>query len=86
MPYEDTEAVREWIVWAKGYADRIDPLILGHPMLAYGRFQNPLTQYDARAGEPSRRWEGRWNKWEGHPKRTSDPDRLSLGSRIDFRQ
>ena len=34
-------------------------------MLVRGRFQNPLAQYDVRAGEPSRHWEGRWYKWEG---------------------
>ena len=32
---------------------------------ARGRFQNPLAQNDVRAGEPSRRWEARWNKWKG---------------------
>ena len=34
---------------------------------AHGRLQNPLAQNDVRAGEPSRRWEARWNKWKGHP-------------------
>ena len=33
---------------------------------AHGRLQNPLAQNDVRAGEPSRRWEARWNKWKGH--------------------
>ena len=42
---------------------------------AHGRLQNPLAQNDVRAGEPSRRWEARWNKWKGHPVR----DRLSQG-------
>ena len=32
---------------------------------AHGRLQNPLAQNDVRAGEPSRRWEARWNKWKG---------------------
>ena len=32
---------------------------------ARGRLQNPLAQNDVRAGEPSRRWEARWNKWKG---------------------
>ena len=32
---------------------------------ARGRLQNPLVQNDVRAGEPSRRWEARWNKWKG---------------------
>ena len=32
---------------------------------ALGRLQNPLAQNDVRAGEPSRRWEARWNKWKG---------------------
>ena len=34
---------------------------------AHGRLQNPLAQNDVRAGEPSRRWEARWNKWKGQP-------------------
>ena len=34
---------------------------------AHGRLQNPLAQNDVSAGEPSRRWEARWNKWKGHP-------------------
>ena len=33
----------------------------------HGRLQNPLAQNDVRAGEPSRRWEARWNKWKGQP-------------------
>ena len=32
---------------------------------AHGRLQNLLAQNDVRAGEPSRRWEARWNKWKG---------------------
>ena len=32
---------------------------------AHGRLQNLLAQNDVRAGEPSRRWEARWNKWNG---------------------
>ena len=32
---------------------------------ARGRLQNPLAHNDVRAGEPSRRWEARWNKWKG---------------------
>ena len=32
---------------------------------AHDRLQNPLAQNDVRAGEPSRRWEARWNKWKG---------------------
>ena len=32
---------------------------------ALGRLQNSLAQNDVRAGEPSRRWEARWNKWKG---------------------
>ena len=32
---------------------------------AHGRLQNPLAQNDVRDGEPSRRWEARWNKWKG---------------------
>ena len=32
---------------------------------AHGRLQNPLAQNDVPAGEPSRRWEARWNKWKG---------------------
>ena len=32
---------------------------------AHGRLQNPLAQNDVRAGEPSRRWEARRNKWKG---------------------
>ena len=36
-----------------------------------GRLQNPLAQNDVRAGEPSRRWEARWNKWNGQ-ERTVD--------------
>ena len=32
---------------------------------AHGRLQNPLAQNDVRAGEPSHRWEARWNKWKG---------------------
>ena len=32
---------------------------------AHGRLQNSLAQNDVRAGEPSRRWEARWNKWKG---------------------
>ena len=32
---------------------------------AHGRLQNPLAQNDIRAGEPSRRWEARWNLWKG---------------------
>ena len=35
---------------------------------AHGRLQNPLAQNDVRAGEPSRRWEARWNKWKGQAK------------------
>ena len=35
---------------------------------AHGRLQNPLAQNDVRAGEPSRRWEARWNKWNGQSK------------------
>lgn len=31
--YDDSEAVSEWIDWAKGYADRIDPLSEGLPRL-----------------------------------------------------
>ena len=31
-------------------------------MLARGRLQNPLDQFDVRSGKPSRRWEGRCNK------------------------
>ena len=31
--YESEEAVREWISWAKGYADRIDPLFEALPRL-----------------------------------------------------
>lgn len=31
--YEGPEEVREWIAWAKGYADRIDPLSDGMPRL-----------------------------------------------------
>ena len=38
---------------------------------AHGRLQNPLAQNDVRAGEPSRRWEARWNKWKGQVARTS---------------
>ena len=34
-------------------------------MLARGRIQNPLDEYDVRAGVPSHRWEARWNKWKG---------------------
>ena len=37
---------------------------------AHDRLQNPLAQNDVRAGEPSRRWEARWNKWKGHPGRS----------------
>ena len=44
---------------------------------AHGRLQNPLAQNDVRAGEPSRRWEARWNKWKGQdslrPSKTFDP-------------
>ena len=36
---------------------------------AHGRLQNPLAQNDVRAGEPSRRWEARWNKWKGQDAR-----------------
>ena len=36
---------------------------------AHGRLQNPLAQNDVRAGEPSRRWEARWNKWKGQLRR-----------------
>ena len=36
---------------------------------AHGRLQNPLAQNDVRAGEPSRRWEARWNKWKGQANR-----------------
>ena len=36
---------------------------------APGRLQNPLAQNDVRAGEPSRRWEARWNKWKGQSTR-----------------
>ena len=36
-----------------------------HDDRAHGRLQNPLAQNDVRAGEPSRRWEARWNKWKG---------------------
>ena len=32
---------------------------------AHGRLQNPLAQNDVRAGDPSRRWEARWNNWKG---------------------
>ena len=32
---------------------------------AHGRLHNPLAQNDVPAGEPSRRWEARWNKWKG---------------------
>ncbi len=32
---------------------------------AHGRFQNRQAQNDIRAGEPNRRWGGRWNKWKG---------------------
>ena len=32
---------------------------------ARGRLQNPLAKKNVRAGEPSRRWEARWNKWKG---------------------
>ena len=37
----------------------------GKPGRPRGRLQNPLAQNDVRAGEPSRRWEARWNKWKG---------------------
>ena len=37
---------------------------------AHGRLQNPLAQNDVRAGEPSRRWEARWNKWKGQDEYT----------------
>ena len=36
-----------------------------HDDRARGRLQNPLAHNDVRAGEPSRRWEARWNKWKG---------------------
>ena len=32
---------------------------------AHGRLQKPLAQNGVRDGEPSRRWEARWNKWKG---------------------
>ena len=32
---------------------------------AHGRLQNPLAQNDVCTGEPSHRWEARWNKWKG---------------------
>ena len=38
--------------------------------LAHGRLQKPLAQNGVRAGEPSRRWEVRWNKWKGQPSQT----------------
>ena len=45
---------------------------------AHGRLQNPLAQNDVRAGEPSRRWEARWNKWKGQSVRNRlNVDRLS---------
>ena len=31
--YENEEAVREWISWAKGYADQIDPVFETLPRL-----------------------------------------------------
>ena len=47
---------------------------------AHGRLQNPLAQNDVRAGEPSRRWEARWNKWKGQSMETcfGVPARVSV--------
>ena len=42
---------------------------------AHGRLQNPLAQNDVRAGEPSRRWEARWNKWKGQAENSHQPVR-----------
>ena len=53
---------------------------------AHGRLQNPLAQNDVRAGEPSRRWEARWNKWKGQAKvRATFHFRDSQGFRILIR-
>ena len=45
---------------------------------AHGRLQNPLAQNDVRAGEPSRRWEARWNKWKGQPSPATGLPRLPV--------
>ena len=49
---------------------------------AHGRLQNPLAQNDVRVGEPSRRWEVRWNKWKGQPPMHTFLNRL-LALQID---
>lgn len=36
VPCEDPDAAREWIDWARGYAERIDPLAAGLPKLLQG--------------------------------------------------
>ena len=46
---------------------------------AHGRLQNPLAQNDVRAGEPSRRWEARWNKWKGQPVICSHSSDVRMG-------
>ena len=50
---------------------------------AHGRLQNPLAQNDVRAGEPSRRWEARWNKWKGQDKIALDSARKSAAAELD---
>ena len=45
---------------------------------AHGRLQNPLAQNDVRAGEPSRRWEARWNKWKGQWAEIRDETRFEV--------